>query len=107
MDKVTIWKEFEYLIYNPEEMQPQELLMLNSYMRFFFFFALCYSNLMVSILWKLQLPSLIEYCLFIYKLITQFYIFVLKNHSTNFGGKIGFPKIRGRREYNSHVKDKL
>lgn len=37
MDKVTIWKEFEYLIYNPEEMQPQELLMLNSYMRFFFF----------------------------------------------------------------------
>lgn len=40
MDKVTIWKEFEYLIYNPEEMQPQELLMLNSYMRFLFFFCI-------------------------------------------------------------------
>lgn len=104
MDKVTVWKEFEYLIYNPER-QSQELLMLNSYMRIFFF-ALCYSNLMVLILRKSQLPSLIEYCPFIYKSITQFYIFVLKNRSTNFGGKLVFQKS-GVGEYNSHVKDKL
>lgn len=38
MDRVTIWKEFEYLIYNPEERQPQELFMLNRYMRRIFFF---------------------------------------------------------------------
>lgn len=38
MDKVTVWKEFEYLIYNPEERQSQELLMLNSYMIYIYFF---------------------------------------------------------------------